>query len=287
MKWPWCAIAVALSMAGVQAQGLSGAPRRYAGVTELDVVANLGRVSIEAWARPEVEIEAKHSAQVDVEIKSGPTVEVREHRTPRASLERVDYVMRVPPAIRIRLWSHSAAVTIRGVHGDVEIHGQLGHIDVSDAGNARLNTTTGDITLKGARGAAWLESTAGRITANGLRGNVVAETVGGTITLTDLTGEKVEVTTTGADIQIDGAPRPGGVYDIASQAGAVSVRLPAAIGARISYGTVRGRFHTNVPQDAAHRAEDGRTTLPVGDGSARIDIITFSGDITVLRQPPQ
>jgi hypothetical protein len=32
---------------------------------------------------------------------------------------------------------------------------------------------------------------------------------------------------------------------------------------------------------------DGRTVLSVGGGSTRIELITFGGGFTVLRQPPQ
>jgi hypothetical protein len=280
-----CIVAAVLAAAGIQAQSPSEPPRRYAGVKALDIIANLGRVSIDAWAQADVQIEVRRSENVRVEIKSGSTLEIREHRPPRAPLERVDYVMRVPAATVIRLWSDSAAVTIRGVRGDIDVQGQHGPIDVADAGTVRLNSTTGNLSLASAMGAATMESTAGAIQATDVRGNLVAETVGGAVTLAGLAGQSVRVTTTGAPIEVAGTPRPGGIYDLASQAGPIVLRLPAAIDARISYGSVRGQFRSNLPQDGAARAEDGRTTFVVGGGSARIDLMTFSGDIAVLREP--
>jgi hypothetical protein len=41
---------------------------------------------------------------------------------------------------------------------------------------------------------------------------------------------------------------------------------------------------STVPRDGAATGVDGRTTLTVGDGRARVDIITFSGDITIERR---
>jgi Toastrack DUF4097 len=272
--------AVVLALAGPQAQGTSGT---FAGVSALDIIANYGTVEISAWAQPDVQVTATHSDRVGVEIKHGATLEIREHRPPRASLERVDYVIRVPASTAVKLWSDSATVTIRGVHGDLEIHGQHGDISVADAGNVALNSTTGDLVLDSADGTAVLEATAGTITASRLAGDVTAESVGGPVVLDGLAGASVRVTTTGGEIRVSGTPPPRAVYDIASQAGAVTLRLPSAVGARVTYGTVRGHVRTDLPEAASTRSQDGTVSVSVGDGSASIVIITFSGDITILR----
>jgi hypothetical protein len=287
MKTFWCGVMAVVASATLLGQAPSGGPRTFTGVRDLDIIANLGQVRIEAWARPDVQVDARHSDQVRVEIKSTSTLEIREHRPPRASLERIDYVIHVPAATAIKLWSHSAAVTIRGVRGDLDVHGQHGAIDVAAAGAARLNTTTGSIVLNGARGAVSLQSTAGSITAAGLGGNVTAETVGGRIALTGVTGHTVQATTTGADIEIAGTPQPGGLYDVASQNGTILLRLPRPLDARITYGSVRGQFRSTLPPGRPTAGDDGRTTLMVGDGSARIDLMTFNGDISVQLEPPK
>jgi DUF4097 and DUF4098 domain-containing protein YvlB len=163
----------------------------------------------------------------------------------------------------------------------VAIDSNHSRIEVSDAGNVRLNNTTGDLAVESASGAVSLNTSAGHIIGNGLHGHVTAESVGGTVTLRELTGASVRVTTTGGDIHVTGTPGPDGVYDVASQSGAVTLQLPASFSAQVTYGTVRGQVRTNLPEDRSIRSADGRVSVRVGTGSARIDVITFSGDIAV------
>jgi DUF4097 and DUF4098 domain-containing protein YvlB len=273
-------VTVTAIAAALQAPQTSGT---FPDARQLDIIANYGTVLIEAWPRSDLEVTATHSDQVRVEIKGGPTVEVREHRSPRASLERIDYQIRVPVDTVIMLWSDSADVTIRGVKGRIEVHGQHGAVEVSDVDGAQLNSTTGNLVVRNATGRVTLDSTAGSITAIQLSGDVIAESVGGGVQLGQLSGSSVRVTTIGGAIEVSGTPQVDGAYDIASQSGSVTLHLPDEISGRITYGTVRGTVRTDLPEDDAVRSDDGRVTIEIGSSGATIDIITFRGDITIRR----
>jgi DUF4097 and DUF4098 domain-containing protein YvlB len=274
---------VLLTAASLMQSQAPATSRTLTGAQRLDIVANLGTVEIRAWARPEIQVEARHSDQIKVEIKGGDTVEVREHRPPRAALERVAYVIRVPVSTAIMLRSDSVTIDIQGVKGAIDVHAQHGDVHVADAGAVTINSTTGNLQVESADDAI-LKSTAGTVTARLLRGNVTADSVGGTITLSDVRGATVRVTSTSGDIDLAGAPPVGSVYDLASQSGAITVKLSGPVGFRLMFGTVRGRVTTSFARDGAATGVDGRTTLTVGDGRARVDIITFSGDITIERR---
>jgi hypothetical protein len=270
----------AASMAQSQAPATS---RTLTGAQRLDMDANLGTVQIRAWARSDIQIEARHSDQVTLEIKGGDTVEIRERRPPRAALERVAYVISVPVNTAITFWGDSASLDIQGVHGAIDVHAQHGEVRVADAGEVSIKSTTGNLQVESV-GDAILKSTAGTVSGRQLRGNVTADSVGGTIILTDVRGASAKVTSTYGAIDFSGTPQAGSIYDLASQSGAVTVRLSGPVGFRLMFGTVRGRVKTSFSRDGASAGADGKTTMTVGDGRARVDVITFNGDITIERQ---
>jgi hypothetical protein len=83
----------------------------------------------------------------------------------------------------------------------------------------------------------------------------------------------------------DGTIRDGGDYAFASHNGGIWVVVPDKAGMTVSVSTFNGELHSSLP--ITFRGETGsrrRMNFVFGNGSARIDIESFGGDV-YLRRP--
>lgn len=246
----------------------------------LEINMNLASVQIEAWEENKVEISAAHSDHIRIEVKAGSTVEIQEFRSPRAALEQNNYLIRLPASMAVQVKSNDGNVTIQGMRANVSVDVNHGAVEVRDVqGTIVLDSDTGDLTIERSVGDVILDANRGSISIRGLKGAIVAETEHGRVTMEDIQSPKVRVTTNNGDIFYDGVIEPGGFYDLASQRGALMVHLPESVSARVSVGTVRGKFESDFDLGGTKPLTGEVFSFTIGKGEAQIELVTYSGDI--------
>src|SRR5690606_4152068 len=89
------------------------------GASELEVQMMAGSISVAAWDRPEVRVQASHGSRTSVRIRErGPVVRVSTTGG-NAGLGAVDYSITVPASMDLRLGGMSVDVEVAGAAGRV------------------------------------------------------------------------------------------------------------------------------------------------------------------------
>ncbi|HEY2064850.1 MAG TPA: DUF4097 family beta strand repeat-containing protein [Gemmatimonadaceae bacterium] len=193
----------------------------------------------------------------------------------------------VPAGAKVMATSWSGSVSVRNVRGEVETHTQSANIDVRDVGRLDLETLSGEVTVQGVTGDARLSTVSGDIDLSRVRGDVEVETVSGDLTLRDVVARQVRTHSTSGDVEFAGQIADGGRYEFTTHSGSVRLQLPPDVGAQLSVATFNGGIESDFPitlRPGGHdigRDQGKKLNFTLGQGSARIVVETFSGDITL------
>ncbi|MDH4197011.1 MAG: DUF4097 family beta strand repeat-containing protein [Candidatus Aminicenantes bacterium] len=234
-------------------------PLRSGGSFSLDNTN--GSVKIVTWAEDRVEIRALKIARKDKEDLAEVQIEFD------ATADAVT-VRAVWPKVRRNLQ----------VSVSFDVHLPAG-IKVAD-----VETTNGNLDLRGEFASARVGTTNGGIVLEGCRGEVRAGTTNGTIEVDGAEG-RIEVESTNGDIQIRNAlPKDG--LDAETTNGNITLNLaaPDKINADLSVRTTNGHIETDVPV-TLHRLTKSRHSLEarIGAGGPAIRLSTTNGSIRITR----
>jgi DUF4097 and DUF4098 domain-containing protein YvlB len=172
----------------------------------------------------------------------------------------VDYMVSVPPTCDIHLSGVSAALSLEGVKGRLE-----------------LSTVSGDIQLVGLSGSLDLNSVSGGISGAQLAGEMKLKTVSGDVRLDSSQLSTIEANTVSGDIHLQ-SPIGSGPYNFHSVSGNVVLDVPDDTACRVDLSTVSGDVHTKLP-GAKHGKQRGHAWAEVGSGGAQITANSISGDV--------
>src|SRR5437867_10146414 len=140
--------------------------------TKLDINNFAGDVSIKVWDKDAVRVEVTHSDRESIDIKPGDqSLTIRSHSRmgPPRSL---DYTITVPGWMPIAINGTYTDVTLEGVGGDVAI-----------------DTTRGDIKVRGGSGFVSLKSVSGDVSLEKAKGRIEVRAVNQSIRLADIAGD--------------------------------------------------------------------------------------------------
>ena len=146
-----------------------------------------------------------------------------------------------------------------------------------------LGTVSGDVMASNLDGEIELRSVSGDVRLDGGRGETVElTTVSGNVELLDIRGRDVTGHTISGRVTFRGAIMDKGAYDFSTTSGDITLNLPENPNATLSAATFSGRFSS----DLATTQKDGRRRRARhdavwGNGSARLDVESLSGDIRI------
>lgn len=246
-----------------------------------------GEVTIRAWDRNQVRIQATHSSRTRVGIRVSESVL---RLTPQGSRGMgvmggmVDYVLTVPAAMDIQLGGMFADVSIEGTRGSVSVNTVEGNISVKGgAGTLELATVNGKVTVEGANARLNVRAVSEDIELTNVQGEIQAETVSGDVTLTRIDGRRVEAQSVSGDVRFDGTLRPDGTYSLLTHSGDVIVAIPENASILIQTAVANGDVSASFELPASERSSRRRQQFRLGSGSATLELETFSGDIRLVR----
>ena len=256
------------------------------GIVDLSLTS--GEIVVTGWARSDVRLKAQSEygmLKLD-HAQARITLSVRSRSGRQGETK---YEVSVPVGTRVLTKTLSGETTIRAVKGQVEAQSISGDIDVSDA-NERVNieSVSGEVIAARVTGNLRLTSVSGNVDLNTATGDVEVETVSGEITLSGLKSRFVRSETTSGDIEFDGSVDPAGRYEFRAHSGDLRITLPPTVGASVDVETFSGSINSDFrivlePGDRAMGVSPKRFDFKVGDGSARVSLESFSGDIRIVR----
>jgi DUF4097 and DUF4098 domain-containing protein YvlB len=149
--------------------------------------------------------------------------------------------------------------------------------------NLAVSTVSGDVVGHGMRGDTEARSVSGDVLLTDVVGKIVeAQTVSGNIELNRVNADEVVAETVSGDVDFSGEIHKNGDYDMKTLSGDVIMRIPKNAGADISGATFSGDFSTSFPittKATSRYTRKQRINGTIGDGSARIRVESFSGDV--------
>lgn len=215
------------------------------------------------------------------------------HTMPRRDGVSVDYTVSVPSAATLNLRSVSGDVKVLNVRGLVRAESISGGVLTSNvprvefaksvSGSVEItNTSTDDAELNAA-------STTGTVRTVGLRARRLRlNTVTGDLILGDITCENLDARSVTGKVEYAGTLARSGHYEISSHSGPIRLALTGDVGFDLSAESFSGSVRSDWPLNAGGRGQLLRLQHIMqgtfGDGSAAINISTFSGDVVIVKR---
>lgn len=247
-----------------------------------------GSVTVRSWERNAVRVVASESRRNEVRVRGGDASVTISTLSRTGVPGPTDYEITVP----VR-----ASLDIGGTYTDISVDGVRGSVSASTVqGDVSLRGGDGVISLKSVEGTVTLQDATGRVEMNGVNkglvlhnvnGDIAAETVNGSILLDDIESSDVEAVTVNGRVTFDGTIRDRGRYRFASHNGNITVSVPEGANATVDAVTYQGSFTSrfSLPSGAmdGSAARHRRINFALGTGTARIELESFQGVMTLAR----
>jgi DUF4097 and DUF4098 domain-containing protein YvlB len=244
-----------------------------------------GEIIVRTWNRNEVRIQASYSSYDRVKvIQTERSVNVQSE-TGHGHPEEVGFELTIPSAMAVDLWGLESDVSVDGAQNGVRVETLEGDIEITDcAGDIQIHSVEGDMRVMGSSGRLDANGTDGEVVVVGFEGDVYAGSIDGEIRLEEIDAGTVEGKTVDGDVIYDGSIRDGGRYKLTTHDGDVMVSIPAGTNATIEVATFDGEFEADFPVQITGAQGNRKFSFVIGDGSARLELHSFDGDIQLLRR---
>ncbi len=265
---------------------------------ELEVSNVRGRISVTAWDRAEVGWSGSLGADAKLVVeKSATRVSLRVesesgnnwlgwNRGPR---EDSVLVIQVPAAAALDLSAVSANIDVTAMRASAGIEAESVSGDVSikatRTDKLELSSVSGDVSFEGEAQRANVETVSGDVRLSGASGEISVESVSGNAEVHAASVREFEGSSVSGDIDFDGDVAAGGRLDVESMSGDVGIMLPAGVSARVSAESFSGRLDNEFGLTVEDEEGPGSSMRgKLGDGSATIEIESFSGDVRLRKR---
>jgi DUF4097 and DUF4098 domain-containing protein YvlB len=203
----------------------------------------------------------------------------------------VNYTLTVPRRAKVRVKTVSGDVQLTTVDGDVRAESVSGNVRVSDVKQIEgVVSVSGDVVLKSAAssGPVTLSSVSGNVTLFAVKApSVSGSSVSGDVELTDVAADRVAFKSVSGNLTFAGPLAKAGRYALKTHSGDVLIKVLNTMGFEMNATSFSGDIHSDVPltlrfgedQNRRGRRQEIRGTF--GDGSAVLELNTFSGNVRI------
>jgi DUF4097 and DUF4098 domain-containing protein YvlB len=256
------------------------------GVVDLTQIS--GDVVVTAWDRGEARIRAyAERGRIRSNLSSSRlTLDIE---SVRGRVGDSKFELSVPVGVRVIARSTSGDVTVKGTRGAVDARSTSGDVTVTDATDRIvLESVSGDVRASQLTGEVRSESVSGTVEIRDATGDVRAETTSGDVTLLGVSSRSVFATTVSGEVEYDGTIDANGRYEFHSHSGDIRLEIPESSGAQFTVETFSGsldsEFRLTLQPGQRSTGRPRRFEFTLGTGSARVTAETFSGDVTLARR---
>jgi DUF4097 and DUF4098 domain-containing protein YvlB len=205
----------------------------------------------------------------------------------------VAYTISAPAGTRLTIGSISGDIKVADIKGDLTINTISGAVHLANAGRiASAKSVSGDVEIVDTQidGAVEAQSVSGSVVlrkVNARRINLGS--VSGSVVIQDVQCDNVKANSVSGNVEFGGELARNGRYELTSHSGNVRLALAGSTGFELEAdsfsGTVRSDFPVTLQGN--DRREGGRRRAlrgVYGDGSAVLDVTTFSGTIVISKR---
>lgn len=179
----------------------------------------------------------------------------------------------------VTLIAGSGNVRISGVQYDVKATVGNGDISVAGvAGDVDATAGSGKISLAGVQGRVSVHAGTGEIDIAGPGGPVTITAAGGNVQLSGVT-QDARVRTTSGTITVAGNPTDHSYWELQSGSGRVALDVPADAAFHFLAHSDSGKISTDIPMITEESSSKRDLRAHLGEGDARVEVRTISGDI--------
>ena len=289
---------------------------KIGGSGELQVSNWVGDVTINRGPGNEVRVEAVKTARARTEEQARellPTVRVEfnerggraevkaihssEHggRNQRNGGVGVSYTITAPQGTRINVSSFTGNISVTGVKGELSLVSLSGNVSVIDGARvSKATSTSGNVEIRGLQSDVPLEasSTSGNITIVQSRApRMELVSISGSVSLDNIQAEQVEASSTSGNLNVAFPFAKSGRYELNSLSGDVRISLMNDTGFELDATTFSGSVQSAVTlvergavTEANRRGRVRRLNGRYGDGTAVLDVSTFSGNVVITKK---
>ena len=235
-------------------------------------------------------VERGGRAEVKAQYPQGDEMRRNNRRNVNVS---VAYNVTAPAGIRLRASSVSGSITVRDIKGEVSAESVSGVVRIFNGG--RISSA------KSISGSVEVNDTDidGTFNASSVSGSVILRRVkarqldlgaiSGDVLLDDVDSQQVGAQTVSGNVTFGGRVAKGGRYELSSHSGNVNVALGGSTGFEVEAtsfsGSIRSDFSFTTGSGDAGNSRWRKSIRGVyGDGSAILDLTTFSGNIVISKR---
>ena len=216
----------------------------------------------------------------------------------RSNHVSVRYDVRAPRETEVRLTSVSGDVTLEGIAARSRVKTVSGEVRIQDAADLReAKSVSGSVEVVSSEtdDDSDIGSVSGDVTLRDIRASSLSlSTVSGDLRVTEASCTHAELKSVSGDVVYEAVLDGSGRYELKSHSGDLELVLPSGTGfeleAKTFSGSIESEFDMNIETDADDDDDNDRRRrrrrrknirASVGDGSARVEVSTFSGDIWI------
>lgn len=207
---------------------------------------------------------------------------------------QVHYTITAPAGTRVSARSISGSISAAEISGDLSLVSISGTIEVVKGKRvSAAKSTSGSVTISDTDSDTAIE--AGSISGEILLHRVKAprlevSTISGRVVMQDVVCERIEAQSLSGDVEFGGQLVKGGRYEFNSHSGNVRVAVAGGTGFEVEANSWSGNVQSELPMTNTMHSTPGRGPRRkelkgvVGDGSAVLEITTFSGNVYITRR---
>jgi DUF4097 and DUF4098 domain-containing protein YvlB len=208
----------------------------------------------------------------------------------------VHFTVTAPENARISARSLSGNIRVTDIRGDLHVSSTSGDVTVTNGARVlSAKSTSGSVQIVNLRSEVAFQ-------ASTLSGDVIVRqsraprmelgTVSGNLTLADVQCERLEAQTLSGDLELSASLAKNGRYDLKSHSGTIRIIPSGNTGFELDANSFSGSIRSDLTlkdqrqglTEVGRRGPGGRTRSMrgiYGDGSALLDITTFSGNVII------
>lgn len=210
----------------------------------------------------------------------------------RNSNVSVAFTIHAPEGTRLTAKSMSGDIRVKDIKGEVAAESISGHVQIAGGGRvSTAKTMSGDVEIVDAQGQGVLEasSASGAVTLRNVKARRLdAQSISGNVVLSAVDCERASIQSMSGDVRYEGPLARNGRYELKSHSGEVRVAVTGGSGFEIDANTFSGSVRSDFPVQAESSGPGGfrRHSMhgTFGDGSAVLELNTFSGNIAVTKK---
>ena len=203
----------------------------------------------------------------------------------------VNYTVSAPAGTRLTINSISGSIRVSDIKGEVSANSISGTVRIANGGRiAAAKSVSGDVEIVDTQtdGAIEVQSIGGGVTLRKVSARRIdVGSVSGAVTVQDSQCDRVEAHSVSGSVDFGGALAKGGRYELNSHSGDVRVVLAGATGFELEANSFSGSIHSDLPlkvQGTDDRTRRRSIQGVFGDGSAVLELSTFSGSIVIAKK---